>query len=368
MLKPFSGKAKIDRGLLTAVILLGFFGILMVFDSSSVMAAQNFNDKFHFVKLHGVWAFLGMIIMLLASLIDFRFWKKTAVIFFAASLASLVLVLIPGIGLKFLGGRRWLGIGELTFQPSEVAKLATIIYLASFLEKKKSFFHFSIILAVVAGLLMLEPDLGTTVILIFSSLVVYFLSGASLKEFFFLALAGIAAGSLLILISPYRMARMKVFLNPDLDPQGSSYHLRQILLALGSGGFFGRGIGQSRQKFLFLPETATDSIFAVIAEETGFAGAFLVLGCFFYIISRSLRISRFSTDKFGQLLAGGITGLFFIQAFLNLGSMVSLVPLTGVPLPLISYGRSSMVVTFFYFGILLNISRNVLIVKKEKTR
>lgn len=366
MLKLKKQVSGFDKNLFFLIIILVFFGILMVFDSSSIMAAESFGDKFYLAKLHSVWAILGVFFMLITSFIDYHFWRKISFWFFLASLISLILVLIPGIGLKLLGGRRWLGIGEFSFQPSEVAKLATIVYLSSFLEKKKSFFHFSLIIAVLTILLILEPDLGTTIILVFSAFIVFFLSGARILEIATISIAGILGALGLIIISPYRLNRLKVFLNPNADPQGASYHLRQVLLALGSGGFWGRGIGQSRQKFLFLPETATDSIFAVIAEEMGFVGSVTFLVIFFNLFLRGLKISQKAPDRFGNLLAGGITSLIFIQSFLNLGSMVSLVPLTGVPLPLISYGRSSLLVTFFSLGILLNISRHSISLKANK--
>jgi cell division protein FtsW len=204
-------------------------------------------------------------------------------------------------------------------------------------------------------LLILEPDLGTAVILTASAFVVYFLSGGRLTEMLLTLFLGLVGGAILIVTSPYRMSRLQVFLNPNLDPQGQSYHLRQVLLALGSGGFWGRGIGQSRQKFLFLPEAATDSIFAIVGEELGFIGSVAIVSVFLILMFIGLKIASEAPDKFGQVLAGGITSMIFLQAFLNLAATVSLVPLTGVPLPFLSYGGSFLLVVFWGIGILLNV-------------
>jgi len=357
MLKLKAQESKSDRPLLLLTIGLLIFGILMVFDASFVTATQTFADKFHFVRLQAFWATLGLFLLILASKINYHFWRKIAFPLFLSALFFLILVLIPGVGLKFLGGRRWLGIGEFTFQPSELAKIFFVIYLSSLMEKKKSLWRFLVLTGLVGLLVIMEPDLGTTVILIFSAFVVYFVSGASIGEIFLLSLLGVSGIAGLILVSPYRLFRLKAFLNPQFDPQGASYHLRQILLALGSGGWWGRGIGQSRQKFLFLPEAASDSIFAVIGEELGFVGGMAVLAAFWFLFVRGLKIALQAPDRFGEILAAGLTSTIFIQAFLNLASMVSLVPLTGVPLPLISYGGSSLLVTLTSIGILLNISK-----------
>lgn len=358
MLKLKVQESKIDRTLFLFTIGMTFFGILMIFDASSVIAVQEFGDKFLFARLQSFWAVLGLFLMLLVSKINYHFWRKLAFPLFLISVFFLILVLIPGIGLRLLGGRRWLGIGEFTFQPSELAKVFFVIYLSSLFQKSKNFWQFLIPTGLVGALVIMQPDLGTTLILIFSAFVVYFISGAGILEIGLISLGVVGSTLIFIFFSPYRLLRLKVFLNPTLDPQGASYHLRQILLALGSGGLWGRGIGQSRQKFLFLPEATTDSIFAIIGEEMGFVGALGILLVFWFFLVRGLKISSAAPDRFGQILAVGLTSTIFIQAFLNLGSMVSLVPLTGVPLPFISYGGSSLLVTLISIGILLNISKS----------
>lgn len=357
MLTLKSADSKINKVLLFLSLGLTIFGCLMIFDASSVMAEEIFEDKFHLFRLQSFWAVTGITSMIFVSMINYHFWKKISSPLFLISVFLLVLVLIPGVGMKLLGGRRWLGIGEFSFQPAELAKLFYLIYLSTFLEKRKSFSHFIFKTGFLVVLLMMEPDLGTAVILACSAFVVYFLSGANLLEILMTLILGIVGGLGLIFNSPYRLSRLRVFLNPNIDPQGASYHLRQVLLALGSGGFWGRGLGQSRQKFLFLPEASTDSIFAVIGEEMGFVGCLGILITFLVFLFCGLKIAQKAPDKFGLLLAGGITTQIFIQAFLNLSSMVALLPLTGVPLPFISYGGSSLMVTLGSVGILLNISK-----------
>jgi len=348
---------KFDHLLFFLVLTISLLGILLIYDASSATATQAFGNRYYFAQHQLVWSILGILVMFVTMTINYHYWRKISWILLVSSIISLILVLIPGVGVKILGGRRWLNLGFLPFQPAEFTKIILIIYLSSFFEKKIKIFHFLALLVAVTLLLMLEPDLGTTVVLVTSALVVYFLAGANIGQLIGLILLTVFGGIGFVVFSPYRLARLKVFLNPNIDPQGSSYHLRQILLALGSGGFWGRGIGQSRQKFLFLPEAATDSIFAVIGEEVGFIGAVAFLTVFLILLIRGFKIAKESPDNFGRVMAGGISSMIFIQFFLNLAAMVSLVPLTGIPLPFISYGGSFLIVAFWGIGILLNISK-----------
>lgn len=357
MLKFKHQTEKLDKILLFLCLGLSLFGALMIFNASSVSAVETFQDKYYFFKNQITYVLTGWVIIFFVSKMNYHFWKKIAFSSFIFGLICLILVLFPGLGMKIMGSRRRLDLGLLSFQPAELMKIILIIYLTTFFEKKTRFWPFLVIIGVISFLLILEPDLGTAIILITSALIIYFLSGGKILEFIILGSLGLAGGLGFILTSAYRMARLKVFLNPDFDPLGASYHLHQILLALGSGGFWGRGIGQSRQKFLFLPETATDSIFAVIGEEMGFLGALVILIAFFWLFLKGLRIAQQAPDRFGQVLAGGIVSLIFLQTFLNLASIVSLVPLTGVPLPFLSYGGSFTLVLFVCIGILLNISK-----------
>ena len=360
-----------DWLLIFLVLGLTVFGVIMVGNASVVEAYRDFGNKFYYFRLQTFWAILGLSAFFVFSFFDYRRLKKITIPLMLFSLFSLIVVLIPGLGTKVLGARRWLVLGPLTFQPAELAKLSFILYLATFLSNKnlspeatepcfsnkRKLWPFLVILGVLLGLIMLEPDLGTAVVLAATSLVVYFVSGAPLLSLTLVGLTGILAGVGMILFSPYRRERLSTFLNPTHDPLGASYHIRQILLALGSGGLWGLGLGQSRQKYEYLPAVMTDSIFAVIAEELGFIGGAAILLAFLFIIWRGFKIAQGAPDRFGQLLAVGITAWIGLQALINLAAMVALVPLTGVPLPFISYGGSSLVVTLAGMGILINISK-----------
>lgn len=349
--------AKTDWILVGLVLGLTIFGLIMVGNASVVEAYRDFGDKFYYLRLQTQWVALGLFAFLIACFFNYRRLKMLAIPLLIFTLISLVLVLIPGIGTKALGARRWLGIGAFRFQPAELAKLTMVLYLASFFSNKRSFLPFLALLGILVVLIMLEPDLGTTVVVAATSLVVYFASGASVWQIGLVGLVGLIGGGGLIFFSPYRRERLLTFLNPTRDPLGASYHIRQILIALGSGGVFGVGLGQSRQKYEYLPAATTDSIFAVVAEELGFVGAVAILLAFLFLIWRGFKIASQAPDDFGRLLAVGITSWIGFQALVNLGAMVALIPLTGVPLPFISYGGSSLVLALTGMGILINISK-----------
>jgi len=330
----------------------------MVYNASVVEAFRVFRDKYYYLKNQALWLAIGFLIMIFLSRIDYHIFKKISGPIFLANLILLALVLIPGVGTQIKGARRWLNLGFFMLQPSELVKLTFSAYLACWFEKKRRMLHFFFLIILVSGLIILEPDLGTLLVIITNAFLLYFLSGASVLKLGVLGLVSVFMGILLVLSSSYRKSRLLTFLNPTRDPLGSSYHIRQVLIALGAGGFFGLGLGQSRQKYEFLPEATTDSIFAIIAEESGFVGASLLILIFTIITLKGLLISAKAKDKFGQLLAGGISGWIGIQAIINLAAMVALIPLTGLPLPFISYGGSSLIVAFAGVGILLNIARN----------
>ena len=350
-------KERGDRGLFLLTCLLTFLGLVAVADASAPQALSLFSDKFYFVKQQAVWAVAGLVSLLILSRIHYSFWGKVATVFFIVNLILLVIVLIPGIGFKALGARRWIYAGPISFQPSELMKLSFVIYLAKVASSQKRFFSYFIPLGLVGLLIMLQPDLGTTLIIAATSMSQIFLAGINI---FYFSLAAIASAILVlpvIIFSDYRKQRLLSFLQQTKDPLGADYHIRQVLLALGSGGLLGVGLGQSRQKYLFLPESATDSIFAIIAEEVGFAGAMVVVCLFAFFIYKGISIVARAPDKFSQVLACGIVAWIGWQAVLNIGSMVALVPLTGIPLPFFSYGGSSLTVILSSVGILLNISR-----------
>jgi cell division protein FtsW len=337
---------------------LTLFGLLSVYNASSFQAYQVFGDKFYYLRNQALWAILGMITIGLTILYPHKKLKFFAIPLIILNTLLLVIVLIPGIGTKILGARRWLVMGNFSLQPSEFLKISLSIYLASWLEQKRPILPFLIFISLLLILIILEPDLGTGIIIVLTAFLVYFISGAPIKKLFFLSLLGLLLGGLIIFSSAYRRNRILTFLNPAFDPLGRSYHIRQVLIALGSGGFWGVGLGNSRQKYQYLPEATTDSIFAVIGEECGFLGGSILISLFLLLIFLGFRIAVRAKDRFSRLLACSLTIFLGLQTFINLGAMVSLLPLTGIPLPFISYGGSSLLVSMAAIGILVNISRD----------
>lgn len=331
----------------------------MVYNASVVVAERDFADKYHYVRDQAVFAALGFFLMLVFSFIDYHVWQKLALPLLIGTIGLLMAVFIPGLGIKALGASRWLNFGFFVLQPAEFAKLSLVIYLASWFSTKEKgrLLAFSLLLGLILGLIMLEPDMGTSVVLGVTALVLYFLSGAALWHFFIMIPVFISSLFVLIKIAPYRFARLISFLQPESDPEGASYHIRQTLFALGSGGLTGVGLGKSFQKYAYLPESTTDSIFAIIAEELGFLGATVIVGAFLFILLAGFMIAKNAPDAFGKLLAGGITSFLAIQVTINLAAQVALLPFTGIPLPLISYGGSSLIISLVSIGILLNISK-----------
>lgn len=362
-----SHEHKPDTVLLVVAGSILFFGLIALWSASSVVAFDKFNDSFFYVKQQLVYGvFLGFAAAYIAYRIDYHFWKKWAVPMMFVTVLLLLAVLLPGIGFEYGGARRWIAIGNFLFQPSEVAKFTFLVYIATWLEQragaakdhlKEQLIPFLIFLGILGGLIMAQPDLGTMAVIAAIALSVYFVSGARLSHFSLIGALGAAMVAVLIKVAPYRTARFTVFLNPDIDPQGIGYHINQALLAIGSGGLFGFGLGHSRQKYNYLPEVTGDSIYAIIAEELGFVFAVGVIALFLVLTYRGLRIARMAPDPFGRLLATGITIWFAFQAFVNIGSMVAVLPLTGITLPFISYGKSSLVMLMLAVGVLLNISK-----------
>lgn len=349
----------IDVALLFSVCLIVFFGILMVYNASSVSAFREFHDKHHFLKEQALWVIVGMLLLTITSFIDYHFWHKMALPILLVSIILLALVFVPGVGVTFLGARRWVDARITTFQPAELAKLSFVIYLSAWFSRREQgrLWAFLLLFALLVGLIILEPDMGTAIILATSSLVLYFLSGAPAIQFITLVPVVTIIGGFLIIHEPYRLARVLTFLNIDKDPLGASYHIRQALIALGTGGLTGAGLGQSLQKYSYLPESTTDSIFAIIAEELGFIGALIVILVLLFIVLRGVKVAVAAKDQFGKLLGLGIVSFLAIQILINLAALVALIPLTGVPLPFISYGGSSLIVSLASVGILLNISK-----------
>lgn len=363
----FLNTGQIDSTLLALIIVTMLFGLVMLSSASSVQGYQEYQDSYYFLKhqiLYGV--FLGGLAFYIMSTINYHYWRKYAFAIVVASLILVVAVFIPGIGLELLGAKRWIVVGGFSLQPSELVKVGFLIYLAAWLEKRGrdvedthyGFIPFMIMLGILVLLIAIaQKDLGTTIVIGVISVVVYFVAGAPIKHLGAMFGGGIAAFLLLVAIAPYRINRIKAFLDPGSDPQGIGYHVTQSLLAVGSGGFLGVGLGHSRQKFNYLPEVATDSIFAIVAEELGFLFAAGIVLLFLAITMRALHIAKHAPDQFGKLLAVGIATWIGFQAFVNIGAMLSLMPLTGITLPFISYGSSSLITLMAAVGILANISR-----------
>jgi len=350
---------RIDVFLLTIVIILSIFGIFMIYDASSYVAFRDFGDKYHYVKDQFVWFALGMLGLLFFAHFNYhRLYNLSLPILFVA-IVLLVLVFVSGIGVKLLGARRWVNLGAFLLQPAEFVKLALAIYLSSWMSHKEKgrFLAFLLLLGLVLFLVILQPDIGTAVVILSEALVIYFLSGGNILYFFYLLpiLAGV--GYILIKIAPYRAERLSTFFNFNQSIESSSYHIRQVLIAFGSGGLSGVGLGNSLQKYAYLPESTTDSIFAIVAEEFGFIGASTLIVLFAILVWRGFYIAIHAKDNLGKLLAGGITTFLAVQAIINLAAQTAVVPLTGIPLPFISYGGSALIVDLCSIGILLNISR-----------
>jgi cell division protein FtsW len=358
---------KMDPVLLSVVVLLLVFGLVMISSAGVALSKAKFNDEYYFFKhqlIHGVIP--GLILMLVVQKIHYEKWKKVAFPLFLFSVLLLILVFVPPIGMYYQGASRWIRIGTFSFQPAEMMKLSILLYLAVWFESRskklkdfqESFIPFSLILASVAFLIVKQPDLGTLGSIVCIAISMFFVSGVPIRFVFGIVGAGVLLLALLIKLEPYRLGRLMTFMNPEYDPQGIGYQINQALLAIGSGGVWGLGLGHSRQKFNYLPEPIGDSIFAIICEELGMAGATLLLVLFLLFAMRGYKIAKNAPDMFSRLIAVGITSWIIFQALINIMAIVGLIPLTGVTLPFISYGSTSLIFLMIATGILLNISKH----------
>lgn len=359
-------KKGFDYFLFILVILIALFGLIMIYSASSVWAEYKFQDPFKFVKAQGLFFAVGVFLMLFLSKIDSKFYYKKANFILFGCFLLLVLVLIPGIGTIRNGSRSWFGIGSFGIQPSEFAKIGLIIYVAKYLSNnnknmrdiKKGVFPIMAVILVFFALIMLEPDFGTAMVIVLTLVVMIFVSGVKLSFFIKIGILGLIGIVALIIVAPYRMARIVSFLNPWTDPLGSGFQIIQSLYAIGPGGLLGQGFMHSRQKHFYLPEPQTDFIFSIISEEFGFLGVLLVTSAFFFLFFRVLNISLKQSDLFSKYLSFGLAFGLIIQASLNLMVVVGIIPVTGVTLPFLSYGGSSLLVSMASIGIILNIARN----------
>jgi cell division protein FtsW len=350
---------KVDVILLFSVIFLTLFGLLMIYDASSYISSRDFHgNKYHYILDQGIWSILGFIGLSIFSRFDYKKLYSLALPLLITAIILLLAVFIPGLSTPVLGARRWINLHIFVLQPGEFVKLSLAIYLAAWfsIKEKGRFTAFILLIGLVLGLVMLEPDMGTAIIILSEALVLYFLSGGNLLYVTSLTPVLAIVGYLLIKLEPYRASRLTTFLHPNDSLQTASYQMHQVLIALGSGGIFGVGLGNSLQKYAYLPENVTDSIFAIIGEEFGLVGAVILIGIFIIITWRGMYISMSTKDLFGKLLAGGITAFLVSQMIINLGAQTAILPLTGVPLPFISYGGSALVVDLCSIGILLNIA------------
>ena len=359
-------KKQFDYLLFISVIIISLFGLLMIYSASYVWAEYKFQNPFKFVTNQGIFFILGIFFMLVISKLPFSFFQKNCKNFLFLCILLLIGVLIPGIGSIRNGSRSWFGIGSFGIQPSEFTKLAMILFTAHYLTKneklmkqfKKGILPILSLLLFLFFLIMLQPDFGTGMILVMSIIGMLFVGGVPISFFLKLGSIGVIGIIGLILAAPYRLTRILSFLNPWQDPLGSGFQIIQSLYAIGPGGLFGYGFLNSRQKHFYLPEPQTDFIFSIISEEFGFMGILIVASLFLFIIYRGFMIARNSSNLFQKYVAFGITFQIAFQSILNLMVVVGLIPVTGVTLPFLSYGGSSLLITLCSVGILLNISRN----------
>ncbi|MBH0229054.1 stage V sporulation protein E [Halobacillus yeomjeoni] len=356
---------KPDLWLTAAILGILIIGVVMVYSSSSIWSQYKFDDPWFYAKRQMLFATAGLIAMVILSRIPYYFWFQHAKWILILCLIFLVAVLIPGVGMVRGGARSWIGVGMFSIQPSEFMKLGLILFLARFLSERQKlmnsfqqgFLPGLALILVPFGLIMLQPDLGTGVVMVGTCLIMMFTAGARISHFMWIAAAGMAGMVGLIASAPYRIKRITAFLHPWEDPLGAGFQIIQSLYAIGPGGLLGLGLGNSMQKFFYLPEPQTDFIFAVLAEELGFLGGFFILGLFFILLWRGIRASLYAPDLFGMLLALGVVGMVSIQVMINVSVVTGLIPVTGITLPLVSYGGSSLTLTLASLGLLLSVSR-----------
>ncbi len=355
-----------DFILLIVTFALLALGLIMVYSASAVWADYKFDDSFFFAKRQMLFAGVGIFAMFFIMNVDYWTWKKFAKVILIICFVLLILVLIPGIGNVRNGSRSWIGVGAFSVQPSEFMKLAMIAFLAKYLSEnqkhitslRKGLFPSLGLVFLAFGMIMLQPDLGTGTVMVGTCIVMIFVAGARISHFVGLGVLGLLGFVGLIISAPYRIQRITSFLDPWSDPQNSGFQIIQSLYAIGPGGLFGLGLGQSRQKFFYLPEPQTDFIFAILAEELGFIGGSFVLLLFALLLWRGIRIALGAPDLFGSFLAVGIIAMIAIQVMINIGVVTGLMPVTGITLPFLSYGGSSLTLMLVAIGVLLNISRH----------
>lgn len=360
-------KHKPDYFLLIIVLILVVFGLIMIGSISVVESFRNFGWAYYYLRHQLVYGvMLGLLGLFIAQKIHYKKYQKITLPMLVISLGLLALVFIPGIGYQYGGARRWLQVANFSIQPVEIVKLSFVLYLAAWLAKKSKqvrdfsagFLPFVTITGLVTGLLIFQPDIGTLGLIAMIALVIFFMAGARVSHLALCVSIGLGLLFFLTRTSSYRLNRFLVFFNPGIDSQGIGYQINQAMIALGSGGISGLGLGNSQQKYGFLPGAMNDSIFAIIGEELGLIGLSVLLFLFLLLALRGFRIAKRAPDDFSRLTAYGITAWFIFQSLIHMAGLISLMPLTGIPLPFISYGGSAMIVSLIGIGILLNISKH----------
>jgi len=361
-----TGEHEADKSLITAVAVLLIFGLVMLFSASLAISYARFGTTYHYFTRQLVGLAAGLVAFFIASRVNYHVWKKFAGFLLLASLILLVTVFIPGLQAGIGTANRWTSIFGFSFQPSELVKISFLIYLATWLEAKNKevgqfgggLFPFLAVLGVIGVLLLAQPDLGTLLVIASTAMIVFFAGGGKVSHIvIIILLAAIALFAIISLRSSYQSERLKCFKDPNNNTDSHCYQINQSLIAAGSGGWFGRGLGGSRQKYMYLPEVWGDSIFPIIAEETGFVFSALLVLLYLFVFYRGLLIARAAPDIYGSTLAVGVVAWLAIQTFLNIGGMTNLIPMTGVPLPFISAGGTAVLSNLIAIGILVNISK-----------
>jgi len=351
--------------LLATTLILLVFGLVILSSAGLVEGQKKFGSDYYYLNHQLIGVAIGLFAMFVLSRINYKFWKKISFLILFVSLALMILVFLPSFGYGLKGATRWLNIAGVSFQPSELLKLGLIIYLAAWFGNrgdgvrnwKNGMAPFFIVLSFAGTLLLLQPDIGTLIVVSFISIAMYFFAGSPTKHFLILGLVIVVLFAGMIAAEPYRLSRIKTFIDPGHDPRGISYQLNQSLISIGSGGVFGVGFGKSTQKFGFLPEVTSDSIFAIMVEELGFVGAGFLIGLFVWLTFLMVRVANNTSDKFGKLLVMGMAVWIIGQTFLNIGAVSGLVPLTGIPLPFVSYGGTAIMALLAGMGIVLNVAK-----------
>lgn len=361
-------KNKPNFNLAILAVGLSIFGVIMITSASAVVAYEKYggNSDYYFVYHQLIALVFGIILMAVFSNIEYYNLKNKAFTFLLINLGLILLVFLPGIGLEVKGARRWIDLGITTFQPTELLKISFVIYLSAWLDRrqqnlddaKNTLIPFVAMIAVLAGIIMLQPDLGTLTIIVFTAIIILYSSGTSLWQLGSLGIFFLTVFFIFVRSAEYRWRRFMTFINPSSQTLDQGYHINQAFIAISQGGLLGRGFGGSLQKMRYLPEPHTDSIFAIIAEELGFIRSSIVIIAYIYLAMIGIKISKEAPDLFGKLLALGLISSIIVQAFVNIAAMLGLVPLTGVTLPFISFGGTSLIITFMQIGILLNISKH----------